>query len=220
MKEYLSTNPKIEKKSDLETFFKGQPPEKEVLSEWNNSTNVPGGESLGLKKRYQKKFGIDNEFEYYISTQEYNYNLEKITFELARDDINISEFTFNKKKKIINNQEQEVWDLEHRLAHAKNEGISGSDIYSWIENYFKILIKNKKIDTHLLFGEISQLRVLNWFLKNNYQPVDNLDLILNRLNDPNLYSLIPIQIKHDNYMKDPYWVPNEIIDPENKRIKC
>jgi hypothetical protein len=219
MNEQIMSKKESATESNLEKFFKNSPDQRDVLLEWNNSKYFPGGESIGLKKRYQKNFGENNEFEYVISTQENNKIIEKIIFELAQNNKNISEFTLNSKKRLIDESPQIVWDLEHRIARTKNENISGSDIYKWIENYLKILIKNKKIENHTLFGEISQPKVAQWFLKNNYNITGKRDKIIEELNNSKIYSLMPVQIKNHDYPKDPYWIPNDTIKPDSEILK-
>ncbi len=94
--------------------------------------------------------------------------LDKVLFSLysSLEDKDIADLEFKKQKPP--NESEYYYNMIHRYINSKALGISGTDFLNKAEDFLKILKKNGHLDAKKMGCGVSQVSVLEWLLKNNF----------------------------------------------------
>lgn len=115
---------------------------------------------------------ISQELSYVIEASIENIDnkkvLDKVLFSLCSsiEDKETANLEFKKQKPL--NESEYYYNMSHRYINSKAQGVSGTDFLNKAEDFLKILKKNGHLDATKMGCGVSQVSVLEWLLKNNF----------------------------------------------------
>lgn len=191
--------------------------EEEAKERWKQALEFNSGYSSPNFFLHERKFGSLT-FSVHFHLQKGQEKLEFQILDNKETQIDKAHLIFVRKFSFEENNEP--WNLEHRLVNAKDIGVTGTDFLKKAEEYLKLIDKLGIKNIDKVYANVSQPKVIDWLLKNGYKFADEKSekQFQDFTDHPDEYEEVFIPDGNNEHIKDLYYFRKEDLDLKTGKL--